>query len=325
MFVSEELTVSFKDEPQAVHVLCYGITPDDHEWLQAHNGDVEACAEYLHSGEIACALAHPFFAVAAPLTPRHRRRLAQLFPVWETRNGSRAPELNMPAAIYIDTHGGTGIAGSDDHAGIDIGRTFTTTPRAATPEEFLEHLRSGRAEAHGDQGSAAKWAHSALALAARVVGCGEGDPDPRAVLALAERIVGDGDIRGGAQTAGLGPSDARSLLRAWLESVDLHVEMHELIELLQAEEFSHADLYRRARRAHERRLRDAVHGGAGRGQAGRRHRRRRLRPLPGLHCGDPLRPGGRLPRAREGQAGHARRRADARRPGGRRRSAACTA
>jgi glycosyltransferase involved in cell wall biosynthesis/predicted metal-dependent phosphoesterase TrpH len=260
VFVSEELTVSFKGEPQAVHVLCYGITPDDHEWLQAHNDDVEACADYLHSNEIACALAHPFFAVKAPLTPRHRRRLAQLFPVWETRNGSRARELNMPAAIYIDTHGGTGIAGSDDHAGIDIGRTFTTTPEAATPEEFLEHLRGGRAEAHGDQGSAAKWAHSALALAARVVGCGEGDPNPGAVLALAEKIVSDGEIRGGgAEDGGLGPSDARSLLRAWLESVDLNVEMDELIALLQDEDFSHSDLYRRARRAHERRLRDAVH------------------------------------------------------------------
>ena len=30
-FISEELTASFKGEPQAVHVLCYGITPDDHE------------------------------------------------------------------------------------------------------------------------------------------------------------------------------------------------------------------------------------------------------------------------------------------------------
>jgi predicted metal-dependent phosphoesterase TrpH len=39
VFVSEELTASFKGEPQAVHVLCYGITPDDHEWLAAHAGD----------------------------------------------------------------------------------------------------------------------------------------------------------------------------------------------------------------------------------------------------------------------------------------------
>ncbi len=25
-------------------VTCYGIDPDDHDWLQAHNHDVEACA-----------------------------------------------------------------------------------------------------------------------------------------------------------------------------------------------------------------------------------------------------------------------------------------
>ena len=50
----------------------------------------------------------------------------------------------MPAAVYIETHGGTGIGGSDDHAGVDIGRTFTETPAAATPEEFLRHIRAGR-------------------------------------------------------------------------------------------------------------------------------------------------------------------------------------
>src|SRR3954466_8886383 len=33
-FVSEELTAWFRGEPQAVHVLCLGITPDDHDWLQ---------------------------------------------------------------------------------------------------------------------------------------------------------------------------------------------------------------------------------------------------------------------------------------------------
>ena len=169
VFISEELTVWFRGEPQAVHLLCFGITPDDHAWLQEHNSDVEACAEYLHSNEISCSLAHPFYAVEAPLSPAHRRRLAQLFPVWETRNGSRARELNMPAAIYIETHGGTGTGGSDDHAGVDIGRTFTETPPAATPEEFLRHIREGRAEARGEQGSAAKWAHAAMGLATRAL------------------------------------------------------------------------------------------------------------------------------------------------------------
>src|SRR3954470_20010923 len=44
-FVSEELTASFAGEPQQVHVLCFGITPGDHEWLQAHAADVEQVAE----------------------------------------------------------------------------------------------------------------------------------------------------------------------------------------------------------------------------------------------------------------------------------------
>jgi predicted metal-dependent phosphoesterase TrpH len=35
-FVSEELTSWFRGEPQAVHVLCWGITPQDHDWLQQH-------------------------------------------------------------------------------------------------------------------------------------------------------------------------------------------------------------------------------------------------------------------------------------------------
>jgi predicted metal-dependent phosphoesterase TrpH len=144
VFVSEELTVGFRGEPQAVHVLCYGITPDDHDWLQAHNADVEACAEYLSAHETTAALAHPFYAVAAPLTARHRRGLAELFPIWETRDGSRAKELNLPTFVYIETRGGTGIGGSDDHAGVDIGRTYTETPRAATPAEFLAEIRAGR-------------------------------------------------------------------------------------------------------------------------------------------------------------------------------------
>ncbi len=55
-FVSEELTARFAGEAQAVHVLCFGIDPGDHEWLQANAGDVEACAAYLHENEIASAL-----------------------------------------------------------------------------------------------------------------------------------------------------------------------------------------------------------------------------------------------------------------------------
>ena len=266
VFISEELTVWFRGEPQAVHLLCLGITPDDHAWLQEHNRDVEACAEYLHSNEIACSLAHPFYAVEAPLSPAHRRKLAQLFPVWETRNGSRARELNMPAAIYIETHGGTGTGGSDDHAGVDIGRTFTETPPAATPEEFLRHIREGRADARGEQGSAAKWAHAAMGLATRALlikdaeSNGNGavrEPSADAILEIAERVMSEGNIRRGEEGGEIGPEDARALLSAFTDAVGLEPG-RALIDCMQADDFSHAELERKARRVHERRLREVV-------------------------------------------------------------------
>jgi glycosyltransferase involved in cell wall biosynthesis/predicted metal-dependent phosphoesterase TrpH len=284
-FVSEELTARFAGEPQAVHVLCYGIDPGDHEWLQAHAGDVEACAAYLHEQEIACALAHPFYNVAAPLTRRHRHRLAELFPIWEVRNGSRAAELNMPAVVYVETNGSTGIGGSDDHAGVDIGRTWTEVPSASTPEELLARLRRGEAEARGEQGSAAKWAHAAMALATRALTTNDGTclkleatmgtqqearpgqaglkPDPATVLKIAQRVVGQGSAREGAIAADIGPDDARALLDSWLRSIGIELRGRELIDHLQSDGFSHADLYRRARRIHDRRLRGAIAAGTG--------------------------------------------------------------
>jgi len=266
VFVSEELTTWFRGEQQAVHVLCFGLNPDDHDWLQAHSGDVLVCADYLHEREIACALAHPFFHVAVPLTPSHRRVLAEVFPIWETRNGARARELNAPAAVYIETHGGIAVGGSDDHAGVDIGRTYTEAAHADTPRELLAHIRAGLVRPHGKQGSAAKWAHSALVLAARTLGAAPelrrapdlAGPSPSAVLELAERIMLEGDARQGSVGAGLGPEDGRSLLRAWLNEMELNVDTAGLVASMQAEDFSHSDLERRARRVHERKLTGAI-------------------------------------------------------------------
>jgi len=266
VFISEELTAHFRGEPQAVHVLCYGISPADHEWLQAHRGDVDICAAYMYERDIVCALAHPYYRVAAPLTARHRRRLAQLFDVWEIRNGARARDLNRPAATYIATLDGTGIGGSDDHAGVDIGRTWTQAPPARTPAEFLAHVRGGSVVAGGAQGSAAKWAHAAIALAARALGRGAGGsstaaPDPAIVMTMARRLLSEGDARRGTVGSGgaVSPEDARSLLRAWLSAVELDdLDEQGLIAYMQDGRFNHADLYRRACRAHERKLRLAV-------------------------------------------------------------------
>jgi glycosyltransferase involved in cell wall biosynthesis/predicted metal-dependent phosphoesterase TrpH len=264
VFISEELTVQFPGSGAAAHVLCYGINPDDHDWLQANRGDIERCVAYLAEREIVCALAHPYYTVAAPLRRRERRRLAELFSVWEIRNGARSWTLNAPAANFIATRGGTGIAGSDDHGGVDIGRTWTQCPPASTPDELLAHLRSGLASVGGSHGSAAKWAHSAAALAVRVLGC-EMPPndcvplEPRAVMTMVGRLMREGERRAGSVGSGLCAEHAAGLLWSWLDSIELeHLDQRALIALLQEERFGHEELARRATRVHEQKLRLAV-------------------------------------------------------------------
>ncbi|MGE4426700.1 MAG: glycosyltransferase [Solirubrobacteraceae bacterium] len=270
VFLGEELTAWFRGEPHAVHVLCLGLTPDDHDWLQAHRHDVVRCAEYLHENEITTALAHPFFYVEAPLTARHRRILTELFPVWETRNGSRAAELNRPAAVVAETLGKTGVGGTDDHAGVDIGRTYTETPLAYTPEEYLAHIRAGRAVPRGTQGSAARWAHAAISLSARTFGVGAAPapesvvpgrstapterPRPQAIGSIVSRLLSEADVRRGQNGEDVTPDDARAMLGAWLDAVDLgHLDLEALLATLQADGFEHHDLEARARAVHERR------------------------------------------------------------------------
>ena len=82
------------------------------------------------------------------------------------------------------------------------------------------------------------------------------------------------------------PSDARCLLSAWLAAVGLEdLDGGELIAYMQDDGFSHSDLYRRACRAHERRLREAVDLalGAAHGET------RRRRP-PRAACSTPASP-----------------------------------
>ncbi len=128
--------------------------------------------------------------------------------------------------------------------------------------------------------------------------------------------MSEGDVRSGSVAGDLGPEDARALLDAFTDSIGLELRGRALIEHMQSDDFSHAELERRARRVHERRLREVVEND---GRALRRRRaepddlaaardRDRPRAVRGRDPGDPLRAGGRLPRQGEGEA-DARRRA----------------
>ena len=159
VFISEELTAAFVGEPQQVHILCYGITPEDHEWLQANAGDLEDCAAYLHDREITCALAHPFFAVAAPLTPAPPSPARPALP--DLGGAQRLPGARAEHArrgLYRDPrwHRDRGIRRSRRHrhradlyrgsARFDAGRRFWPTSARAMPraEASRARPRSGR-------------------------------------------------------------------------------------------------------------------------------------------------------------------------------------
>ena len=306
-FISEELTARFRGEPQAVHVLCFGITPGRPRVAAGARRRRRGLRRVPRLPAASSARWRiPFYAVAAPLSGRHRRRLAELFPIWETRNGSRARELNMPAAIYVETHGGIAVGGSDDHAGIDIGRTFTRgaagAPRRPSSSSTCAPVAS---TPRGEQGSAEKWAHAAMALAVRALGhdgerararSGARARDRRA------RCCARATRREGSAAGNLAPRDARALLRAWLASVGLdELSEADLVAYMQDDRFTHADLYRRATRAHERLLREAVAtalDAAGRGEIDGDRRR----PVRGLRPGDPLRAVGGVHRARAREA-----------------------
>ena len=68
----------------------------------------------------------------------------------------------------------------------------------------------------------------------------------------------DGGERGGEAEANPGAREATALLRAWLDSVDLPTDPPALIALMKDDDFSHSDLFRRVKRFHERKLREAV-------------------------------------------------------------------
>jgi hypothetical protein len=94
-------------------------------------------------------------------------RMAELFDVFEVRNGSQERIHNTLIAHLVEAFRQRGrhvgmIGGSDSHTLRRLGRTYTVCP-ATQRQEFLEAIRSGRSQVYG--------AHSNhLSLAADIYG-----------------------------------------------------------------------------------------------------------------------------------------------------------
>ncbi len=162
-FVGMEATAYFPEDRCKVHVLCYGITVRQHDEIQRLRTNIHDLRDYIRAEGIAHSVAHATYSVNDRLTIDHLGKLILLFDVFESRNGARTKLNNQPWMDLLmnltpghierlrDRHGiepygdrpwikgFTG--GSDDHAGMFIGRTHTTV-EARNIEEFLNNLRN---------------------------------------------------------------------------------------------------------------------------------------------------------------------------------------
>jgi hypothetical protein len=170
VFTGVEFNVYFPEDRCKVHILVYGLSQQDYASLMALRQDIYQFRDYLKEGNLAYSVAHALMALDKKLNRSHLEKLILLFDVFEAINGS---QLKIQNQTWIDTlrsltperiddlyrrhhiepisrdswiKGLTG--GSDDHADLYIGRTFTEA-KASTVEEYLQAIRTKRTSAGG--------------------------------------------------------------------------------------------------------------------------------------------------------------------------------
>ncbi|SNZ14431.1 glycosyltransferase [Hydrogenobacter hydrogenophilus] len=174
VFISCEYTVEFPEEPAKVHVLVYGLTEKDHEELMKLRENIYEFVAYLKQHQIAHSLAHPLYSVQGTrITKRLVEKFVLLFDNWEVINGTRGDATSQIEKKIAQIYSGwekireleekyrikslrsreyiSFTAGSDDHGGMDVGRTWTQVEGARSVEGFLMGLREGRTKVGSEE------------------------------------------------------------------------------------------------------------------------------------------------------------------------------
>src|SRR3954463_4434667 len=180
-FISEEVTTYFPQDPCKIHVLVWGITEGQHADIVQVRDNIFDLQSYLQRQTIAHSAAHPLYSINGKLEASHLERLILLFKHFEGVNGLRDRLLSelgrellsglTPEKIeeWANRHNlqpthpepwrKIFTGGSDDHGGQFLAGAFTETPKARTGAEFLEHVRGGNCEPHGEGGTPLALSH----------------------------------------------------------------------------------------------------------------------------------------------------------------------
>lgn len=169
-FLGVESTAYFPEDGCKVHVLVYDLTEWQFNQIQKLRKNIYELCAYLKDQRLPHSLAHATYSIQGVLQTEHIEKLTLLFDTFETLNGGRNHRTNETLEAYFDRLTETDIerladkhgiepfsdtswqkrytGGSDDHAGLFIGKTYTEAD-AETLADFLHELREGSCTASG--------------------------------------------------------------------------------------------------------------------------------------------------------------------------------
>lgn len=186
-FTGVESTVYFPEDGCKIHVLVYGLTEKQFNEIEQIRKNVYDFRDYLKEQRLVHSVAHPTFSINKKLTEDHLYKLLLLFDYFETYNGARTKRANnefynllyhlTPDHIsrlrrrytiepFSDEPWQKGLTGgSDDHSSLQIAKTYTSVPEAASPEEFLARIMNKESFGRGSHNDYKQFAFSIYKIA----------------------------------------------------------------------------------------------------------------------------------------------------------------
>ncbi len=170
-FLGVEATAYFPEDRCKIHILIYNFSEEQFEEIDRIRENIYELRDYIKANELMYSVAHATYPVNNDLlTMDHLEKLILLFDVFEGVNGGRNYNNNHIWSEYLknltkeetdrfyEKHQITPMSdrpwekgftgGSDDHAGIFLGKSYTNTP-GTTKTEFFDDIRNKRGIATG--------------------------------------------------------------------------------------------------------------------------------------------------------------------------------
>ena len=185
-FISEEITAYFPEDRCKVHVLALNITETQHEDIQHIRENLYDLVQYLDQEGIVHILAHPLYGINDRFSAEHFERLLLLFQNFEL-NGARDHLQNVYLKAILTSLQPSDIdrlsekyrirppfeepwkknltAGSDDHSGLTIAKSYTEIEDATDIATALLMLRMGKINAVSSPSTPKTMAHNLYGIA----------------------------------------------------------------------------------------------------------------------------------------------------------------